>query len=419
VFALEDVKTAQDALTNARKREGDSLKNTITNLKRYAESLRNFSQSLLLGPQTTLTPQQRYQEARRQLDQVLATATGPATTADEIAARDAAISQIQSSSSAFLEASRTFNASSDQYTEDFNFVQRALTTTASAIDAQIPIAEKQLTALGLVNESVLSVADAIAQLATAMRKAELLAPVSYADQARAGGRAVFSPENIVFGAQGRSTTTQQFSQEIQAWMTSAAQTYLDQNPDVKAAYAENNYGLSMVDFVNTHYSRFGKGEQRGATTMTMISQLYDTFTKDWKLTSMQVAQIMGTTQQSVLDYFAVAGLPAFARGTNYVPSDMIAQIHEGERIIPAADNAELMQSINNRNETNRVLVTEIKNLRREVQQLREQQAKETGAIIVANFDAQLQNAEQVGTAIADSIETAAWTKRVEQTAKLK
>ncbi len=32
----------------------------------------------------------------------------------------------------------------------------------------------------------------------------------------------------------------------------------------------------------------------------------------------------------------------FAQGTNVVPNDMIAQIHEGERIIPKADNAALM-----------------------------------------------------------------------------
>ena len=43
-------------------------------------------------------------------------------------------------------------------------------------------------------------------------------------------------------------------------------------------------------------------------------------------------------------YAAMASLDA---GTNYVPDDMIAQIHEGERIIPAADNAALMSAVAN------------------------------------------------------------------------
>ena len=48
---------------------------------------------------------------------------------------------------------------------------------------------------------------------------------------------------------------------------------------------------------------------------------------------------------------AYAGVMAFENlasldtGTNYVPSDMLAQIHAGERIIPAADNRALMEAV--------------------------------------------------------------------------
>jgi hypothetical protein len=66
------------------------------------------------------------------------------------------------------------------------------------------------------------------------------------------------------------------------------------------------------------------------------------------------------------------GLRGFAVGTNYVPSDMPAMIHEGERIIPAADNRELMRRLSTPSEGSAALVAEIKALRTEVQGLRDE-----------------------------------------------
>lgn len=49
---------------------------------------------------------------------------------------------------------------------------------------------------------------------------------------------------------------------------------------------------------------------------------------------------------------AYAPLASLDQGTNVVPSDMIAQIHAGERIMPAADNASLMAAVANSNVSN-------------------------------------------------------------------
>jgi len=54
-------------------------------------------------------------------------------------------------------------------------------------------------------------------------------------------------------------------------------------------------------------------------------------------------------------------LPSFAVGTDFVPHDMVAQIHQGEMIVPAAFNG---------GSQNDALVKEIKALRQEVSQLR-------------------------------------------------
>jgi hypothetical protein len=82
------------------------------------------------------------------------------------------------------------------------------------------------------------------------------------------------------------------------------------------------------------------------------------------LTARTIASLSGT-----LDAIKAYGfqVPAFAVGTNEVPIDMVAKVHAGERIIPAADNKALMRAINGSNVIDITpLLEEIKNLRAEV-----------------------------------------------------
>ena len=75
-------------------------------------------------------------------------------------------------------------------------------------------------------------------------------------------------------------------------------------------------------------------------------------------------------------YGKAKGFPGFAVGTNYVPQDMLAQIHEGEAIIPAPFNPERYSKASG----NDALVAEIKALREEVARLREEQRAGQNAI---------------------------------------
>lgn len=76
----------------------------------------------------------------------------------------------------------------------------------------------------------------------------------------------------------------------------------------------------------------------------------------------------GISLGSIRDTFeesAEKKLRGFAVGTNYVPADMPAKIHEGERIIPAADNRELMRRLASPGENSAVLVAAVERLTEE------------------------------------------------------
>jgi hypothetical protein len=101
-------------------------------------------------------------------------------------------------------------------------------------------------------------------------------------------------------------------------------------------------------------------------------------------------------------------LPTFATGTNFVPEDMLAQIHQGERIIPAADNVELMANMGDRNRTNEVLVSEIKKLNQKIDSL--ERAVAEGAII--NADATNRNTVEVSRTVKDTGITTSHTEAI-------
>jgi hypothetical protein len=64
-------------------------------------------------------------------------------------------------------------------------------------------------------------------------------------------------------------------------------------------------------------------------------------------------------------------LPSFDVGINNVPYDMTAKIHAGERIMPKADNLELMQRLKSPQANAEALSNEVVNLREEIASLKE------------------------------------------------
>ena len=159
LWAIEDTRTAQEKLVSAYKGQVDALDSSINRLRTYSDSLKKFKDSLTLGELSPLTPSEQYAEAKRQYESNLALAM-----VGDVGAQDA----LQGSITAFLQASRTYNASSSQYTSDFNAAQAGLDFIASITQDQAnneqilrDAAVSQLELLGSIDESITSVGELI------------------------------------------------------------------------------------------------------------------------------------------------------------------------------------------------------------------------------------------------------------------
>jgi len=68
-----------------------------------------------------------------------------------------------------------------------------------------------------------------------------------------------------------------------------------------------------------------------------VQQLYDA-AQQYGVNQAELAAASGYRLEDVQKLFAKYGIPAFAVGTNYVPQDTLAMLHEGEAVVPKAYN---------------------------------------------------------------------------------
>ena len=101
----------------------------------------------------------------------------------------------------------------------------------------------------------------------------------------------------------------------------------------------NNVGALQADFaLATAAAR--AGDAGALERLPAISQALESAAALQAVTAADLALVRGQLTASLSDTMLALGLdvPQFAVGTNYVPRDMLARIHEGEAIIPKAYN---------------------------------------------------------------------------------
>ncbi|OEZ89632.1 prophage tail length tape measure protein [Janthinobacterium sp. HH106] len=166
IQAVKAVTSAKDALAKAYETESTAAKSALEKSKSWVTTLNGLNSSMALGAQSTLTPEQKYAEARAQFEKTLAAANAGDATAQ---------SGLSAAEQAFLTASQVVNASDARYAADYARVveanKEALKWAAAQVDVQqasLDALNAQVSGLITINDSVLTVAQAIAGLRAAM-----------------------------------------------------------------------------------------------------------------------------------------------------------------------------------------------------------------------------------------------------------
>ncbi|QKY09504.1 hypothetical protein [Janthinobacterium lividum] len=199
VQAAKAVVTAKDVLAKAYDREAAAAQTALDKSKSWVATLNGLNASMALGNQSILTPEQKYAEARAQFEKTLAAANAGDTTAQ---------SGLSAAEQAFLTASQVVNASDARYAADYARVVAANNEALKWASAQVDVQQASLDALkaqvsGLItiNDSVLTVAQAIANLHAAMGTAKGLG-VEFSNAPAVAAPVAFSsaPTPVAFDA---------------------------------------------------------------------------------------------------------------------------------------------------------------------------------------------------------------------------
>ena len=138
--ALTDEIALRDKLKSAYDTTNTSLTNSI-------KSLQDYKTALTSGASSTLSPAEKYAQAKAIFEQTAAAAKATITTSSseaEIKTRDEAVANLSKASDSFLANSKVMNASGTQYAADFAAVGTAIDVTSSALSTQQTDMQQQL-----------------------------------------------------------------------------------------------------------------------------------------------------------------------------------------------------------------------------------------------------------------------------------
>jgi hypothetical protein len=392
IKAEKELISARDEQIKGLEEQKSVLEPLVNELQNFLKALKDFKKSLLLSAESPLTPGQKYLEAKSQLQDVVGRLSSPI---DDI--RQQAQQEFQNVSSQFLEASRNYYSSSDAYTSDFEMIMGLIDSLESSTGSQLSTEEQtlngildQIQELEALNKSS---EDQIARWETSIENEQkqinlLQSQIDKYDEQLSEMRA----SNLTLAQIDANILN--YSQKLEAALAlqalqdsvvPAGSTFIDSGsvPSDSTDVQTNLDWLNRSDaekFVIGLYRSIGRDltgdyaiDQGGLDFWTNALNS-GTSQADLTAAFYSSAEEVARNNPEYLALMESVGyqMQSYGSGTDYLPFDQVAQVHEGERIVPKADNVKLFQMIEgykSGSDTNQQLIQEIQKLNQKIENL--------------------------------------------------
>jgi hypothetical protein len=349
----EVVESVADRLENAQ----SALESAYSDLDSAGEVFRNIIKSLKdfkdSLQKTITTPGEQYIKAKARFEQLAIEAKTSPKAAQELA----------NAGQIFAEASRTMFASSQAYVDDVGFINRAVDEVLvinqnllTPIEEQLIVAREQNIRLAEISGYTYTTKERINALITALQAA-----IPEVAAAKVAAEEVLPPP-VKLSIQEKPEPTPGSYSDITSKYTATPTNIID-------AFLGDLFGYASS----------------GSIPTGTASSIYD----------------LGGANA----YFETG-----ATGSNYIKKDMPLFVHEGERLMPAADNRQLMKMVSDYSGGgNSELYDEVCRLTRQVEVLT--QVVADGAIL--NAQATDRNTEQIADVIQNTSESTVYNQRLQ------